>query len=225
MILAMTLLLFLCAGIFAQTSTPAQPVQPSLTGTILDRLKDPQQAKQLQQALDILQQVASTRAADTKDNGDHKTVGDALDKGLDMAKETVVYLAAKIEQVAPQLWQILRVQQYVKGAISLINPLGFLFVILLYRYLLLKWWKPQPGDDDATAPVKKMVRDSDGDNWPVPTHKGWRGLLSIALPLAMLVVGGIWFYSSISNAAGYFINPNYYALKDIIILVKNPGAF
>lgn len=213
---------FFCVATFAQTPSQSQPAQPSTASSILDRLKDPQQAKQLQQALDILQQVANAKAENTKGDG-HATVGDALDKGLDMAKETVVYLAGKIEQVAPQLWRVLVVQQYVKGATSLINPLGFLLVILLYRRLLLKWWKPQPGDDD---PKERAFTEAVGeDEIPFPTRKGWRGLLSIAVPLAMLVIGGIWFCSSITDAAGYFINPNYYALKDIITLVKNPGAF
>jgi hypothetical protein len=213
----------LCVGLFAQASGQAPAAQPAQTfgaGGIMDRLKDPQQAKQLQQALDILQQVANTKAADTKGDGDHKTVGDALDKGLDMAKETVIYLAGKIEQVAPQLWRVLVIQQYVKGAMSLINPFGFLLVVLLYRHLVLKWWKPLPSDDDPAEPII----DKESDENPF-THKGWRGVFTIVIPLVMLVIGGVWLYSSITDAAGYFINPNYYALKDIIGLVRSPGAF
>jgi hypothetical protein len=190
---------------------------------ILDHLKDPAQAKQLSQALDLLEQAATARAANNKPGEQGKTVGDALDKGLDMARDTVVYLAGKIEQVAPQLWRVLIVQQYVKGATGLISPVGFLILVFFYRRLLLKWWRPQPGDDDANEPLLNATTRV--DEIPTPTHRGWRGFLSIMVPLAAIVIGGISFYSALTDAVGYFINPNYYALKDIIILVKNPGAF
>lgn len=150
-------------------------------------------------------------------------MGDALDKGLDLAKGTVVYLAGKIEQVAPQLWRVLILQQYVKGATLLISPIGFLFLIMLYRHYLLKWWKPAPGDDDVEAPI--FEDGSRHDDLPLPTHKGWRNFFAIVIPLACMVFGVIWLYSSMTDSAGYFINPNYYALRDIIVLVRNPGAF
>ncbi len=205
---------------FAQSAPQANSAQPSTTG-IIDRLKDPDQRKQLEQALDILQKAANDQAQDAK-SGDHKTVGDALDKGLDMAKETVVYLAGKIEQVAPQLWRVLVIQQYVKGATLLIQPIGFLFLVWIYRRLLLKWWRPSPSDDN---PEERLIDPGGADEIPWPTHKGWRGTLTIAVPLVAIIVGGIWFYTAFTNAAGYFINPNYYALKDIIQLVRNPAGF
>ena len=209
---------------WAQGQAPAaadrQAQQTAPTAGILDKLKDPQQAKQLQQALDVLQQVAQTKADEKP--GEHKTVGDVLDKSLDMAQQTVVYLAGKIEQVAPQLWRVLVLQQYVKGAATLINPLGFLLVIWVYRHFLLKWWKPVTKDLDPKEP---LVNPETVDNIPLPTHKGARGLFTIVIPLCCVVIGGIWFYSSLTDAAGYFINPNYYALRDIITLVRNPGAF
>ena len=109
-----------------------------------------------------------------------------------------------------------------KGATSLINPLGFLALIYIYRRLLLKWWKPLPDDDDAEAPV---IINTDSQDIPMPTHKGIRCIFTIIIPLVSIVIGGIWFYSSITDAAGYFINPNYYALKDIIALVRDPSSF
>ena len=187
----------------------------------MDRLKDPQQRKELQQALEVLQKAANDQAQDTKP-GEHKTVGDALDKGLDMAKETVIYLAGKIEQVAPQLWRVLVMQQYVKGVTGLINPIGFLFLVWLYRRLLLKWWQPSPDDNDPKKPNFKSI---DPDLPPLPTHKGWRGFFTVVVPLVAVVFGMMNLYRGLTDAAGYFINPNYYALKDIIALVKNPAGF
>ena len=94
---------------FSNDYAQAAQTAPVSTSGILDKLRDPASARQLRQALDVLEQVAASKAEDTKtiNNDGHKTVGDALDKGLDMAKSTVVYLAAKIEQVAPQLWHVL----------------------------------------------------------------------------------------------------------------------
>ncbi len=216
-----TLVLLLCVTVTAQTAQQPQQDQTSL-GSVLDKLKDPESVKQLQQALSVLQEVAQTKAQVTKP-GDHKSVGDALDKGLDMAKTTVVYLAGKIEQVAPKLWEVLKLQQYVKGATLLINPFGFLIVVLLYRHYVQKWWKPLPVDNNPDSPL--FHESTSSEDVPLPTRKGWRSIFTVAVPLASLVGGGIWFYSSITQAIGYFINPNYYALKDIIAMVRNPGVF
>ncbi len=204
-------LFLIVAALFAQQ--PSQQSQPQPQASGLTKYVSPEQLTELQKMLNQVQQTLDQQVA----GGDgHKTVGDVMDKGLDMFKNAIVFVAGKIEQVAPQLWRVLLVQQYVKGVQIILPPLGFLLLIFVSRKTLLKWW-PKDADDDNPEATPW------GTDTPL-TRKGTRGLFIVALPIFLFIVGGVWLYQSLTEATGYFVNPYYYALKDLVLLVRNPGA-
>ena len=137
-----------------------------------------------------------------------KTVADVLDKALDMVSGSVATIAAGVEKAAPRVWRIMIVQQYANAVSGILLPWGLLALVVVYYKIIGKKW-PKPTEPD-------------GFDTPGPNFAWWT--FSRVLPVLFGITFGIWGIDNLSDSLKMLINPEYYAIKDLIaiILQNNP---
>jgi len=130
-----------------------------------------------------------------------------IDQILNATGNLVGQLSKVVQEVAPQIWHIMIKQQYVKAISGLVLPLALLGVIITYMVAMnTKFWKKpddeRDGSDAATARIALC--------WVVPT------ILSLAF--------ATWSAFALSNSICYAVNPEYYAVRDIMVMITNPES-
>lgn len=143
--------------------------------------------------------TSSTDTVTPAEKQDHKTLGDVGDKALDMVGKAVASLSATLEKVAPHVWKIMIRQQYAKAISGLVDPWGLLIVVIIYYRIIDKYWKL----------TERSSRD----------EKGFRLVFLDILSVVFGLVFCVWGVSALSDAIKIFINPEYYAIKDIITML------
>ena len=132
-----------------------------------------------------------------------KSFADVADKGLDMVKNLVITLAETLEKVAPEIWRVMVRQQYAKAISGLVLPWGLFLVTILYTVILKKIWKDENLDSEDRA---------------------WRGGLTTFLPFVAGIVFAIWGCVNLKDSVLLLINPEYYAIRDLLIMILSPGT-
>lgn len=137
-----------------------------------------------------------------------KTVADVLDKALDLVSGSVATIAAGVEKAAPHVWRIMIFQQYANAIGDILLPWGLLALVVVYYKIIGKRW-PKP-----TRP--------DGPDAPGPNFAWWT--FARVIPVFFGIIFGIWGVDNLSDSLKMIINPEYYAIKDLIaiILQNNP---
>ena len=131
-----------------------------------------------------------------------KTIADVADKALDLVSNAVAQISATIQNVAPEIWRIMIRQQYANAVGYVMFPLGLLAVFYVFRDQLAKRW--QPTTDDGRGVKTAFVE---------------------TIPIIIMVLSGIGFAWGLTRALQIFINPEYYAVRDLIrILLGSPGV-
>jgi uncharacterized membrane protein YdbT with pleckstrin-like domain len=139
-----------------------------------------------------------------------KTMADVANKGLDMVKGFVVALSSTLEKVAPQVWRVMVRQQYAKAISMLILPWGFLLLIIFYLVIIKKIWKTPKTKADLED---ETLHIEDG---PDIIPRRW---LTIYIPFLAGIIVVIVGLFSLSDALLYLINPEYYAIKDLLEMI------
>lgn len=137
----------------------------------------------------------------------NKTVAEVLDKALDLVSGSVATIAAGVEKAAPHVWRIMIRQQYANAFGNILLPsLLLVLCIVYYRLISKRWNEPE-----------KEVSDK------ITNHEAWY-FFSRILPIFSGVVFGIWTAVNLTDSLKIFINPEYYAIKDLITMVlqNNP---
>lgn len=131
-----------------------------------------------------------------------KTIAEVSDRALTLVERAVTSAAVGLEKAAPQVWRVMVRQQYAKAIQGPVFAL-FLFLCMLGLKIVSR----------RTAGVYREGEDGAITFGRIVT---W-----IALGIAFVNFG-----DSISRAAVYVINPEYYALRDLvqILLGKTPGG-
>lgn len=130
-----------------------------------------------------------------------KTVAQVMDKAIDKVSDVVGAMAQAINKIAPDVWRIMIKQQYAKAIMACIVPVGFLAVLLTYMYFVGKLWNPKPDDDDHEP----------------------RMWIARILPIGLSCFAGLWFFNRLADAAALLINPEYYAIQDLLRMILNKG--
>jgi hypothetical protein len=179
-----------------QTSTSVQPLSSSDVAQIKGGLKV------LAQGFGIETPATATTAttATTQTVEEHKTIGDVGDKALDMVGKAVASISATLEKVAPHVWKIMIKQQYAKAVGGLIVPWGLLFLLLPYWQIIRKAWKTDHIKDDSDEYWARL--------WLVRIIPGGAGFIITIVALVAL-----------SNSIMLLVNPEYYAVKDLITML------
>lgn len=177
-------------------AAPPDGGQPPVSQEDAQKLRG--QVNALGQLFGVQQQVKPTPQQEQ-----HKTPADVADRALTLFSSAVAQVAASIEKVAPELFRVMVRQQYAKAASNLISPFGAIIIALVAGWFLRRIWKLPNTNTDEYVYYIAFAR---------------------VIPVGFALCFGIWFVSNLSDSAAYLLNPEYYAIKDLVTMVLNPGA-
>lgn len=131
-----------------------------------------------------------------------KTMADVSDKALDMLGAAVGTVAETLKKIGPEVWRIMIIQQYAKAAQILF---GYIFALIASLIIFF-------------AARKGLAIKEDEQGYDA---KDWRGF-------KIFLKGVTWFVPclcallvaiNLPDAIAMLINPEYYALKDLLGLM------
>lgn len=183
--------MLLMGMVYGQTPTPTQS-QPST-----------EDIKQARENLKVL--LADSGSAATPEKG--KSMADVMDKGLDVLTGYVGTLEGVVSKFAPEVWRIMIKQQYAK-AIS--YPL-FWGLMLLVPFGVNRLARSGFG-------VPKEMSLSEWDD--KQNYDGFMFAFTGFIPTVIGIIFAIIFLYNLTEGIMIAINPEYYALRDIIQLLK-----
>lgn len=187
---------------FAQTPTPT-PTQSQPSA---------EDIKQAKENLKVL--LSDGQPTPTKDN---KSVADVMDKGLDMLSGYVGTLEGVVSKYAPEVWRVMIMQQYAK-AISYPLYWGLLLLSIIIFQRVMKSWLGY----DKTVKVFKMTPDEENESSSYHMADSFilRCWLAGVVPIVLAIPTTVFFLYYLTEGVMVAINPEYYALKDIIQMLK-----
>ena len=177
---------------------PAPQPKPALSAEEAARLRN--ELRGVAEALGIPQSAAPPAQSKAE-----KTVAQVADRALDMVGGMVANVAVSMQKVAPEIWRIMIRQQYAKAVADLGTPIGVLILVLVWHLIARRLWG-----------VAKW-KDCDGD-----ASVGF-AFTRVLVPCCGALSGAAWFIVAFSNSVKYVINPEFYAVRDLLTLVLNPG--
>jgi hypothetical protein len=136
-----------------------------------------------------------------------KSVADVMDKAIDKISNVVGSMAKALDDVAPEIWRIMMKQQYAKAVMNCVVPLGVLIVIYFYVSIVGKVWNP-PGPEEGR---------SSSEEWDA------RMAFVRVGPTVLACVSGLWFFNRFADSIAYLINPEFYAIQDLLRMILNKG--
>jgi len=137
--------------------------------------------------------ISSVATVPTFAGAADKTVSETFS----LIRDSASVLGDTVKKVAPEVWRVLILQQYVKAAQGIFVPLMVLILAGLYYKLINKTWKKPEYDDDFGYCICCKV-----------------------LPIGVLITTFVAFIIGTSNAIQYIINPEYSAILDLLDMVK-----
>jgi ABC-type uncharacterized transport system permease subunit len=135
-----------------------------------------------------------------------KSMGDVADKALDMLGGAVGTVSETLKKLGPEVWRIMIIQQYANAARMIVGPLFALIASIIIYFSLRK----------ATTPiVTDRSKNIDGDSDDMETFKKVMRFITYIVPCICALIVAI----QLSDAIAMLINPEYYALKDLLGLM------
>ena len=175
-----------------ETPTPTpQTSQPTVT-----ELKD------AKEKIKVLLEPETKKSTSTD-----KSVADVLDKSIDVIAGYVGTLESVVTKYAPEVWRVMIKQQYAKAIGYPLFWLLMISLLLIYYRTMKKWFNV--GKDFPLFGVK------DGGNY-YDDEDTARIVLCGVIPILLGAAFSVVFLSYLSEGIMILINPEYYALKDII---------
>lgn len=141
-----------------------------------------------------------------------KTAADVADKALDMVNKMVADAAATIQKVAPDVWRIMIKQQYAVAVSNLVAPWVAILILWICRKIVYKNWIV----DHPT------VNNSKGDEEASDEQACKMWVVGI-LPYAAMAALAIWGISRLADSISILINPEFYAMKSMIMILLGKG--
>jgi hypothetical protein len=189
-----------CVGIALVVVGAANAVAPPVPPT---QMVSPADAASAKEALATLGKAFGVQPAETPpQEGEHKTMGDVADKTIDLVGKAVASVSSTLEKVAPHVWQIMVRQQYANAVGDLLIPWGLVGLILVLFLTLKKMWVTTPTGRDymSNEQISQLV-------------------FSRILPTVGMLAFGIWGVIALGESIKILINPEYYAVRDIITML------
>ncbi len=170
-----------------------------------------QDIQQIREAAQGLKEVFGIEDDSAKKNDsktgkpEKKTMADVADKAVDMAGRMVAQAAETIQKVAPDVWRIMIKQQYAKATSIIIIPVGLLIILFIAYRQVNKWWpRPERGFDS----------NDENCNW-------W--IVCKIVPFIGGIALSVWFAIALSFSVKYLINPEFYAIRDMLMMILGKG--
>ena len=126
---------------------------------------------------------------------DTNTTKEIADKLIDLTNAGVIEIYSKLQQVAPELWKLVVKQVKIDGVECFIGAF-FGFVALIYCFVVVRL--VVKGDYSADTEEGYMISG---------IISGFAGI--ILTPIFLI------------NGLDYFLNPEYWALKDILNMIRH----
>lgn len=134
-----------------------------------------------------------------------KTIAEASDRALSLLEKSVSSVAAGVEKVAPQVWRVAIRQQYAKAIAPLIAPFGWFLGLSILALVLYRkghaWFHSKDAWNESPGPLAALL----------------------GLGALMIIPGGV-LLDRLTDSALYLINPEWYALADLIRVLLGKGA-
>lgn len=199
--------------------------------TSSDKLS-PEEVKQLQEGAKVLGQAFGIKPdiqqgeSEQKENKplesekenepQKKTFADVGDKALNMVQNMVVSLSQTLEKVAPQIWRVMIRQQYAKAIADLILPWSLFFTVIIYTVVIKRILKWKEKYDNMLI---FGAREDEG----FLTERGVRGIFTTFFPFIISFIFALWGCITLKSSIILLINPEYYAIRDLLLMIMNPG--
>ena len=126
-----------------------------------------------------------------------------------MVKDLVTSVSKTLESVAPQVWRIMIRQQYAKAIADLVLPWALFAMVILYWVIMNKKW---------VIPVKEGGYDR------YEEERVARAILATGVPIVAGIAFFCWGAYALANSIKYLVNPEYYAVRDLLIMLLNPSG-
>lgn len=184
------------------TSADTQP-QPVISQQDADAIRA--NAQQLGRLFGV--EEAPKPAAQVQENTTpepKKTIANVADKAIDMMGQAVATIATNLQKVAPEVWRIMIMQQYVKAIKGIVVPWGLFVTCMIYMFAMTKRvWLPSEKESEE--------------------EKVWRAICTKAAPIISALCFAVWGLVRLADSIGYLINPEFYAIQDLLRMILNPG--
>lgn len=146
-----------------------------------------------------------------------KNMAAVMDKAIDKVSDVVGAMAKAINNIAPEVWRIMVKQQYAKAVGYVVVPflalllfIGGFFAARARRNYLLALAK---GDTDQKIQnLEPIAKDETDLFW-------WFKLVASGL----IGWSCLWLANRIADAALFLINPEFYAIQDLLRMILNKG--
>jgi len=195
-----TVAVLVCALTFAMGGNVLAQDAPTknqgLEGLQLDFLP-PAEQERMRAALQTEIERAVRQAAGeaeqrlTEQASDQLSAANVAERALDMLGTLATTASERIEAISPDVWRIMVRQQYANGIVLIAIP-------LLLALLLVVYWKA----------ADKIIKDRD-----------CREIFAAAVPLLALIGVGIALAVCVPVAIARFVNPEYYAIADLLRMI------
>ena len=205
-LLTFTLLVISIVGLQAQT-----PQTTTTPAVVITSTQSQPSAEDIKKAKETIQELLNSDIQTSKQSqatSQTKNVADVMEKGLDVLSGYVATLEGVVSKFAPEICRIMILQQYSKAiGYPLFWGLMLLSVFIIYK-ILRSWWGLSK---DSNTMQQQTDEDDDGY------------VFRVFLSIVLLICGGVFsvfFLNALSDSVMIAINPEYYALKDIIQLLR-----
>jgi len=141
------------------------------------------------------------------------SIGDVANKALDMFGSAVASISANLSKIAPQVWRIMILQQYAKALEDIIVYFGLLVSSIILTLILRKKWLYKP------VPISSKTAEEEKEITEIKQINGFIFAFRSVIPVLLICLFSILFFVNLSSSIAMIINPEYYAIKDILTLV------
>lgn len=187
---------------------PAQKLEDAMTPEEAAALREGLRALAVAFGVDGTSSQPAAPAQKAQPAQQQKTMADVTDKALDLVVAFASQLSQAVERVAPEVWRIMLKQQYANAVGNIFFPAGALLVLPTYMFTLHKAWKLS---DEA------IRRGWSSDSY---ISKGW---FVYIIPTILFLGATIWLFWVGVESVKIFMNPEYYAIRDLLRLLIRPG--
>lgn len=129
----------------------------------------------------------------------------SISNTLEFIKSNSIIIGNVIKDVAPEVWRILILQQYVKGCQNVFTA------VLIFIAALISW--------KISYKITDRYSANDYDNEHRYKSEDPRLMVNIICAI-IAVIAFVAIILATTSSIGYFINPEFYALKDLFDIIR-----
>lgn len=189
-----------CAGL-----THAQDQQPSANAEtqVLSQMTAEEAAK-MRIELENFKRILDGKPIEkVEEKKKETTMANVADKALGLFEGMVATVSDSLKKIAPEVWRIMIKQQYANAAQYITMPFVMLIVALVTFFSF-----------------RKKAEHNANDGYSEEQAKSIANFFLRAFPIA----SGVWLAIAIGINVPLLINPEYYAIKDLLTLITDPKS-